>query len=213
MNVIGKQVTAARALLGWTMQELADQAGVSLTSVQRFENSIGDSRTEVKTAICETLQKSGIDFADGGVRPRISNITIFEGPDSYLRILDDIFYTLKDTGGEALFSCVDDRKSPIEVIESYRRIRKTGIQMRSLIEEGNTFLMGELDEYRYIPKKYFYNHPQVIYGNKIATMIYGIRKQSFVVENANMAAAQKNLFEYAWVKSKKPKKNDAPIRY
>lgn len=124
MDIKGKQVTAARALLGWTQQELADLAGVSLTSVRRFENEIGDSRSEIKQFIFKALQKAGMDFSDGGVRFRPSNITILEGQDCYLRILDDVYYTLKDSDGEAIFVCIDDRRNPETVTDAYRRARK-----------------------------------------------------------------------------------------
>ena len=213
MNIKGNQVTAARALLGWTRPQLADHANVSLTSVQRFESQTGDSTTEIKEAIFTALQKAGIDFSDGGVRPRLSKITVFEGSDSYLRILDDVFYTLKDTTGEALFVCIDDRKNPDAVIEGYRRARKTGVKMRFLVEEGNTFLMGHPEEYHYIPAAFYHNNPQVIYGNKIATMTYGFLKQAVVIENALMVEAQKNIFNYLWDKSKKARMTDAKIRY
>lgn len=213
MDITGRQITAARALLGWTMKDLADRSGVSLTSVQRYENNIGDSRTEVKEAICETLEKAGVEFSNGGVLPRTSLFLFFEGADCSLRILDDVYYTLKDTGGEVLFSCIDDRKSPESVIDGYRRIRKAGIRIRSLIEEGNTFLLGDPEEYRCIPKEYFHNNPQVIYGNKIATMVYDLQKRALVVENAHMVAAQRNLFNYVWEKSKKPRRSDAPMHF
>ena len=41
---------------------------------------------------------------------------------------------------------------------TYRRMRQKGIKMRQLVEEDNTYLMGELDEYRYIPSHFFHNN-------------------------------------------------------
>ena len=73
--------------------------------------------------------------------------------------------------------------------------------------------MGNIEEYRYIPQKNYHNNPQVIYGNKIATMVYGIEKQAVVIECSQMVTAQRSLFNYIWEKSKKPRMTDAPIRY
>lgn len=214
MDVTGKQIAAARALLEWTQQELADKSGVNLTSVKRFEKNIGDTRNDTRNAIVKALQEAGIDFTDdGGIRPRPSNISFFEGSDSYLRILDDVYYTLKNTEGEALFICMDDRKNSDVVTDAYRRARKAGIRMRFLVEEDNTFLMGKPDEYRYIPQEYYHNNPQVIYGSKIATMIYSTDKKAVVIENAPMVAAQRNIFNLVWGKAKKARRSDAPTRY
>ena len=38
--------------------------------------------------------------------------------------------------------------------------------MRSLVREGDTYLMGKLDEYRYLPEMFFHNSTTVIYGDK-----------------------------------------------
>jgi hypothetical protein len=46
-----------------------------------------------------------------------------------------------------------------------------GIAMRSLVKDGNTHLMGQLTEYRYLPAQYFHNSTTVICGHKFATMI------------------------------------------
>jgi transcriptional regulator with XRE-family HTH domain len=46
------QIRAARALLGWSQQRLADEAGVSAITVKRLEGS-----DEVFQARCETVMK------------------------------------------------------------------------------------------------------------------------------------------------------------
>jgi DNA-binding XRE family transcriptional regulator len=214
MEIKGKQVTAARALLGWTQQVLADHAAVSLTSVRRFENEIGDSSTEIKKSIFETLKKAGIQFLDDGVRFRNSNIEVFEGPTCYLRVLDDIFYTLKDSKGEALFWCVDDRLSNAETVRKECFLRQAGIRMRSLIEEGNTFIRYPLEEYRYIPKPYFENNGLINYGNKLVLVVNDIHtKKAILLENDLLSRTLKNIFDLLWMFLKKPKLTTAGDTY
>ena len=48
-----RQIRAARALLGWSQQQLADKAIVSLNAVARLEKSKVDSRTSTLAAIQE----------------------------------------------------------------------------------------------------------------------------------------------------------------
>ena len=68
-----RQIRAARGLLSWSQQTLADRAIVSLNALVRLENERVDPRASTLSAIEDALQKAGIEFlgADGkgeGVR-------------------------------------------------------------------------------------------------------------------------------------------------
>lgn len=204
MNIHGKQITAARALLGWSQPELAERASVSQTTVNNFENGNRDTRTDTKEAIIGVLREAGIDFLENGLQFKPSRYEIFDGPDCYLRILDDIYYTLKDTRGEALFYCSDDRLSNEMAVEKELLMRRAGIGMRCIIEEGNTFIRYPTSEYRQIPKRYFNNHLTVIYGSKVA-LLFDINERAFVLENRQYAENQRNQFELIWSLHKQPK--------
>ncbi|MEM8760247.1 MAG: helix-turn-helix transcriptional regulator, partial [Pseudomonadota bacterium] len=43
--IVRQQIAAARALLGWSRQDLAERAGVSLRTLARFEGGEGDITT------------------------------------------------------------------------------------------------------------------------------------------------------------------------
>ncbi|MBI4725276.1 MAG: helix-turn-helix domain-containing protein [Rhodomicrobium sp.] len=66
----GAQLRAARALLGIDQKTLADQAGVSLPTVQRMEASPGTVRGVVDslTKIVEALDRAGIELIGDGVQ-------------------------------------------------------------------------------------------------------------------------------------------------
>jgi predicted transcriptional regulator len=57
-----RQIKAARALLGWSQQELADRAIVSTNAVIRLERGTVDSRLSTLTAVQRALVKGGIEF-------------------------------------------------------------------------------------------------------------------------------------------------------
>jgi predicted transcriptional regulator len=70
-----RQIRAARALLGWSQQRLADKAIVSLNAIARLEKGGVDSRISTVLAIQKALAKAGIEFLDAdqkgeGVRLR-----------------------------------------------------------------------------------------------------------------------------------------------
>src|SRR3954447_16312818 len=65
-GLTARQIRAVRALLGWSQQELAYKAIVSLNAVARLEKGIVDSRTSTVLAIQKALAKAGIEFLDAG---------------------------------------------------------------------------------------------------------------------------------------------------
>jgi DNA-binding XRE family transcriptional regulator len=62
--ITSRQIRAARALLGWSQQQLADKAIVSLNTVARLEKGIVDSRISTVQAVQKALVKAGIEFLD-----------------------------------------------------------------------------------------------------------------------------------------------------
>jgi len=64
----GAQLRAARALLGIDQKTLADQAGVSLPTVQRMEASPGIVRGVVDslTKIVDALDRAGVELIGEG---------------------------------------------------------------------------------------------------------------------------------------------------
>lgn len=60
--VTGRQVRAARALLGWSQYKLADEAGISVTPIARFERGVVDTKIGTLKVLMQTLEKAGIDF-------------------------------------------------------------------------------------------------------------------------------------------------------
>ncbi|KMO31847.1 histidine kinase [Methylobacterium variabile] len=61
-GVSGRHVCAARALLGWSMQDLATFSGVSLSSIRRLEDDGGGLTARTRGTIVATLREAGIGF-------------------------------------------------------------------------------------------------------------------------------------------------------
>ena len=74
-TISGAQVRAARALLGWTVHELAHRSIVSIVTIHEIEESAAAPSTHADdlVAIQAALKSAGIEFLDGaapGVRLR-----------------------------------------------------------------------------------------------------------------------------------------------
>jgi len=78
--ITGSQIRAARALLGWSQQDLADKSLLSETAILKLETQRADSRTSTLMKVRKSLEVAGIEFinrSDGatGVLFRSGNKT------------------------------------------------------------------------------------------------------------------------------------------
>ena len=75
LKVSIRQIKAARALLGWSQEDLATSSGVSVPTIKRLEAAEGDigGRAETGDALLAALEKTGVEFIpeNGGAGVRI----------------------------------------------------------------------------------------------------------------------------------------------
>jgi transcriptional regulator with XRE-family HTH domain len=67
------QCRAARGLIDWSQQQLADAAGIGVATIRLFEAGKGDQRRSTLTLIRQALEAAGVEFTNGnqpGVRFR-----------------------------------------------------------------------------------------------------------------------------------------------
>ncbi len=66
--LIAQQIRAARGLLGWSARELAESAGVNISTIQRIERVDGPVRGNAGTLrrITDALEGAGVEFLDDG---------------------------------------------------------------------------------------------------------------------------------------------------
>jgi transcriptional regulator with XRE-family HTH domain len=75
------QCRAARALLDWSQQKLADAAGVGIVTVRQLEAGTTQPRNATVEAIQHTLEEAGVEFIDGngggpGARVKAPDISL-----------------------------------------------------------------------------------------------------------------------------------------
>lgn len=59
----GRHLRAARALLDWSMSDLANASGLSLSTVKRMEEHLDGTAQQSRNKAVETLRKAGIRFS------------------------------------------------------------------------------------------------------------------------------------------------------
>ena len=211
----GKQIAAARQLLEWSQADLAEKAGVSKPSIIRMEKDLFSVKDDSRRSVEQAFDDHNIEFIDGGARINQKIVTIIEGDDCYLRLLDDAYNTLSSSHGEFLRSGANERKSSSVILEKQQAMRNLNIPMRSLIKNGDTFVRGNLDEYRWVDDQlYVESDVKVIYGNKVAYFVkWNDSFRAIVIDDAHIAEENRRIFNYIWSISKKPSHSESIQRF
>lgn len=84
--------------------------------------------------------------------------------------------------------------------------------MRQMIEEGNTYIIGPLEEYRCIPKDKFINRVTLIYGDRTASETASVLRGAIRIDKVQ-AEIQRNTFEILWSVLEQPTKTTADERF
>lgn len=64
LNISSSQIKAARSLLNWSAQDLAEESGVGVATIRRFEGSKGIDSASIKSlnAVKTCFEAAGIEF-------------------------------------------------------------------------------------------------------------------------------------------------------
>lgn len=212
MGINTNQITAARALLGWSQQDLANHSGFTRSSISGAEK--GD--VPIQSKVIKVIEEAGVEFIEEGVRKKASYSIIFDHPDTwYMDLLDYIHKSLRADQNHSTMKILfgDDGASPSKVNNKLRYMRDDGIKMQQIVEQENTYIMGALNEYRYFPKKYFTNIPMILFGDKIA-MCIGNNTRAIVRHDRSFAKVLNGLFDGCFhEKLDKPTESTADERF
>ena len=204
------QIRAARALLDWSQPQLAERAGVSTDLISKIENGVTDGSLKTISKIVGVFSREGIVFTQYGVERRDHVLYEIGGKEGWwMDVLEEVYLTLsEDDCKELILLCSDDSVSPPEVNDMYKQIRELGVTFRQLVEEGNTYLVGPLEEYRYIPSNFFLNNVTLIYGNKVAVCVEDNTK-AIIFNDHDLMVAWKNIVDLLWDHLRQPKVTSA----
>jgi predicted transcriptional regulator len=66
LKVSIRQIKAARALLGWSQEQLAGEAAISIATIKRLEAQDGPlgGRKQTESKIISALEQAGAEFLD-----------------------------------------------------------------------------------------------------------------------------------------------------
>lgn len=204
MKVTGVQVRAARQLLEFSAERLAEKAKITRAQLANFESGRGYS-TDVYDSVVQTLTDLNIRFlASGGVDIAKDELMIFEGNDHYIDILDHAHRALRYADDKSLLLLfASDALSSQEIVEKYREMRRDGIVMRQIISEEDNYILGSFHEYRQISSNVFTGLLTVIYDNIVVQSSPSDYK-SIALIDSGIANSHRSIFEIIWQTGKTP---------
>jgi transcriptional regulator with XRE-family HTH domain len=207
-----RQIRAARALLNWSEEDLANAAGMDVATLQGYDGGPNND-TQTLIEIQDAFEKSGVEFLLGnGVRMRKQEATLLHGTDAYWAMLDDIYQTSKETGGEVCVLGIDEARvaqaldsDPYEggekLSKHINRLQKARIPCRKIIREGDYNIVAPLSWYRSIPGEFFSPNPMYIYGSKLGILHLGTPFKAVILDNPEIAGTLKRFFNFVWQKA------------
>ena len=211
--ITSKQSKAARALLGWTLEDLASYSGMNKNALAKFERNEGAPRKSTLDTIYKTFSIANIELlGESGVREKEDGVELFSGEDCLQKLWQNILFTFGDSGGEVLITNVDEKRT-IETVQGdlYQHLdnlKQRGITERLLSCEGDNLFLAPKECYRWIPKEVFsMSTATFIYAEKLAYYLW--TKDIVVLVHCKQASdAERERFEYMWKKAKIPPVND-----
>jgi len=138
---------------------------------------------------------------------------VLEGEDANARLLDDIYHSLKDQGGEVLIAGLaeqtqEDKEAVGRLDRHLERLKRSKISERILIEEGDTNFVAPAHWYKWLPKGYFSGIPFQAYGSKVALIDWGPPQEILVIDHEKFAHAFGTLFDVVWNLAAVPAEDD-----
>lgn len=206
-----KQIRAARGLLNWTQQDLADKASLSREGIKNIENEISTPRKDTIGQIERAFADHGVEFLAGdGVRMHDATIFVLHGEEGIKKLWDDIYETLAvyDLKEVLIANNTEPTRLSNNIVEylemHLKRLKEIKAKEKILCCEGDQNFIAPVTSYRWVPKENFCDSPTFIYGGKVAMLIWGPPAKVTIINDPQYAESVRNLFKFSWERARIP---------
>lgn len=212
-----EQIKAARGLLEWSQEDLADASILSRPAINNLERRVTNPHINTLERIQKSLEKAGIEFIDGGVRYRkhILDVEIFEGDNALYRVNEDVYETLKDLPQKDrawLVSGCDERifmeVGGEKILKQFDKIKEADIASLILLQDGDTYFIEDPKCYKWVSEEIFSQVPHFVYGDKYAIILWGPPVKIVLIHNPDIAESYRKQFYAQWNNAKIPELPD-----
>lgn len=205
-----KQSQAARALLGWKMSKLAEEAGVSLNAITRFEKETVNTSVETVQAIESAFCRFDIELIGSqGVSIKEDVSELITGKNFTKILWGKILNSFSGAdNGEVLVTHVNETRGLAKhgdaLLGYIEALKKKNVTERLLSCEGDTTFLMPPHCYRWLSKEVF-SSSRTCYVFKGCVAIQCWESETIIfVRNAKAYEAEKAYFEKLWTNAKIP---------
>ncbi|HEU0118104.1 MAG TPA: helix-turn-helix domain-containing protein [Alphaproteobacteria bacterium] len=205
-TISSRQIKAARALLDWSQENLADAAALSVATIRKLEVGYISPRHSTTGTIRRAIEAAGLEFIEpNGVRQRTDDVVVYQGADRVAAFHEDILRTLQRNGGELMMVAAGAEAALMQEDDLFRRVLETGssVGIKCLTVEKLP-LPPALPrcECRVISKQIIEPMPFYVYGDKYAMTVPGATPapKIVVLHSAITAQASRRQFTSMWEK-------------
>ncbi len=123
-------------------------------------------------------------------------VEIYKGKEGIKTILNDL---LKKGEDYILFGHLKfEEILPIYIEQFVRLADKKKIKERAILEKGIKIIQTKRHEYKHISKEYLFPNANIVYGNKVAIVIWQKPYYVLLIENKDLAQSYKTHFNLLW---------------
>jgi transcriptional regulator with XRE-family HTH domain len=205
MSITTAQIRGARGILNWSQQDLAQRTGISATSIGAIENGQTTPRESTISTIRKTLENGGIEFIGlEGIRKKNADVLVLKNIEGFNTFSFDVYETIKNDDREVLQAYVDDVKFAEWLgEEAYPHVERMetlkGKRFKILQKEGDSYFPAKkYAEYRWIPAKQFLAVPFMVYGDKLAVILFEPEPTIIINTFPLVAEAYRLQFDAIW---------------
>ncbi len=206
------QCRAARGLLNWSQNDLADRAKTHVQTISNFEKDTKTPSKKTLEQIRNALDLGGIVFLENdGVCRSSETVRVLKGSNSLLKLLDEIYeYALKNKGKMDLL-CSEFKATEFHAMlpdgfvkfHSERMEKIGSIFFKTLIpEQDKDYYPVNYSEYRRLPDHLFQGVPLYVFGDHLAIISLSKTIQVILIDKKNVAEVHRQQFYLLWDQAK-----------
>ncbi|MDD3288773.1 MAG: helix-turn-helix transcriptional regulator [Alphaproteobacteria bacterium] len=211
--ITGKQIRAARMLLDWDAEDLADKTGLNRETVFNIERGTVQARAGTIEKIVRTFRDGGIEFIpDEGVKRRSDSVTKLEGFRDFKFFMDQMYEAATEPysydGTKPICICNLDNSLFRKYMKDYHavhveRLKKLeGLKIRSLAAEvdKNHVKGASYLEYRYLKELKAVIAPFYVFGDNFSIIDFDVQDppKILMIHSPALAHSYRDQFDIMW---------------
>lgn len=211
--ITGRQIRAARALLGISQEELATAAGLTKQGVSKIEDGSVHPREGTVTDIFRVFSDRGIEFLpDEGVKLKTDSVTKLEGRKDFIHFMDKVYESATQMysrdGTKPICICNLDNSLFRKFMGDYYpahvdRLKKIeGLEIKSLAAEldENHHSDAKYLIYRYLKELKAVVAPFYVFGDNFALIDFDAPNPPSIlmIHSAPLAQSYRDQFNIMW---------------